>query len=75
MIEHLLRGDEGDTQAFGRAWISEERSLLLRVPAAVLPISFNFLVNPLHPEASALEILRQAEVTMDPRFAAPPEQP
>jgi RES domain-containing protein len=75
MIEHLLRGEDGDTQDFGSAWVAEVRSLLLRVPAAVLPISFNYLVNPLHPEASALEILRHVEVTMDPRFAAPPEQP
>ncbi len=75
MIEHLLRSEDDDTQAFGSAWVAQVRSLVLRVPAAVLPISSNYLLNPLHPEAHRLRILRQVEVTMDPRLLAPPQSP
>jgi RES domain-containing protein len=68
MLEQLLRGEAADTQAYGSAWVAKGQSLILKVPSAVLPISFNYLLNPLHPQAAQLRIVRQVEVAMDPRL-------
>ena len=36
MLEHLLRGEESDTQGYGSAWAARGRSLMLRVPSTRL---------------------------------------
>lgn len=68
MLEHLLRGEDNNTQAYGSEWVREGKSLVLKVPSAVLPISSNYLVNPLHPQAKKLKIIRQVELSIDPRL-------
>lgn len=68
ILGHLLRGEESDTRAYGSDWARAGRSLVLEVPSVVLPISSNFLINPLHPEAKRLEVVRQVAVGMDPRL-------
>jgi RES domain-containing protein len=41
----------------GKKWAQEKRSLLLKVPSAVvLGEGFNYLINPLHPEFSTVTI-------------------
>ena len=70
MLEQLLRGTDRDTQSYGSRWVLGEQSLSLKVPAAVLPISSNYLLNPLHPQARQLKIVRQIEVSMDPRLVS-----
>ena len=44
------------TQSLGTSWFVEQRSAVLRVPSAVVPRQFNYLLNPGHPEFSRLEI-------------------
>ncbi len=44
------------TQPLGDTWLAEATSALLRVPAAPLPESWNCLLNPLHPDASRIQI-------------------
>lgn len=43
------------TQEIGTRWAEEERSAVLEVPSAVLPIASNYLVNPFHPDFHELE--------------------
>lgn len=69
MLQHLLHNEDGDTQAYGSRWVAEARSLVLKVPSAVLPVSFNYLINPRHPQAKQLRVVRQVEVSLDPRLA------
>lgn len=38
------------TQAIGSHWIKSTQSLALKVPSALNPHEFNFLINPLHPD-------------------------
>lgn len=68
MLEHLLRGEDSDTQTYGSSWTVRGQSLMLKVPSAVLPVSSNYLINPLHPQAQRLRVVRQVEVSMDPRL-------
>jgi RES domain-containing protein len=68
VLGHLLRGEESDTQTYGSGWAARGQSLVLRVPSAVLPVSSNYLLNPLHPQAKRLRVVRQVEVGMDPRL-------
>ena len=38
------------TRAIGDAWLADRRSVVLRVPSAVVHSEWNYLVNPLHPD-------------------------
>lgn len=68
MLGHLLRGEDSDTRTYGSDWAVRGQSLVLKVPSAVLPVSSNYLINPLHPQAKRLRVVRQVEVSMDPRL-------
>jgi RES domain-containing protein len=60
--------DSASTQSVGDRWLSERRSLLLEVPSALVPETWNVLVNPLHPEANLLRITKTYEHAFDPRL-------
>lgn len=38
------------TKDFGTKWVKEGHSAVLRVPSAVVPIEYNFVLNPHHPD-------------------------
>jgi RES domain-containing protein len=56
------------TQSIGDAWFQARRSLLLEVPSALVPETWNVIVNPLHREASRLRITRVYQHPFDTRF-------
>ena len=37
-------------RAFGDDWINNKKSFVLKVPSVVVPMSFNYLLNPNHPD-------------------------
>ena len=43
------------TQEIGTRWFREERSVVLEVPSAVIPVAKNYLINPFHPHFHELE--------------------
>ena len=43
------------TQDLGTRWVEAERSAVLAVPSAALPIAKNYLINPFHPDFRELE--------------------
>lgn len=61
----------GITRTFGDAWLAEARTLALRVPSAVLPDSYNVLVNPLHHRAGEVRVVSQQPFRFDPRLRPP----
>ncbi len=67
-LELLLRGQDDDLRNVGSSWALAGRSLALKVPSAALPVSFNYLLNPAHPHARGLTVLRQVQVSLDPRL-------
>jgi RES domain-containing protein len=50
------RQDIAFTQRIGDQWLASRNSALARVPSAVMPRTWNVLLNPLHPDAAQLRI-------------------
>jgi RES domain-containing protein len=62
----------GKVQALGRDWAVSKRSLVLRVPSAVVPVERNYLVNPLHPDFPRVTWKVPRPFAFDPRLLARP---
>lgn len=60
--------DREATQVFGTDWAKEKRSLGLKVPSVVLPLSFNYLINPLHPQFDEGRIAQHGPLVLDDRY-------
>jgi RES domain-containing protein len=60
--------DMASTQSIGDRWLSAGRSLLLQVPSALVPETWNVLVNLRHAEAILLKIITVYEHAFDPRL-------
>jgi RES domain-containing protein len=56
------------TQNVGDGWLSETGSLLLKVPSALVPETWNVLVNPRHGEANLLKVTMRYEHPFDARL-------
>ncbi len=56
------------TRRFGRKWIHAQKFLVLRVPSAVVPEEFNFLINPLHADFTQLKIGTPRSYAIDERL-------
>ena len=61
--------DEAGTRAAGDAWLRGRSSLLLRVPTALVPRAWNFLINPAHPDMPAASIASVDRAPFDARLA------
>jgi RES domain-containing protein len=57
-----------ENQAIGDRWVAEGRSLILRVPSAIIPSASNVLINPSHPDFSKVVIGRPERFAFDPRL-------
>lgn len=60
--------DPADCVHAGDEWANSGSTLLLRVPSAIVPEEENVLLNPRHPEASSVEIVRTRAFAFDPRL-------
>jgi len=57
-----------DNHAIGDRWIAEGRSLVLRVPSAIIPSAGNYLINPEHPQFTEIVIDRPEPFAFDARL-------
>lgn len=56
------------TREFGDHWLAAKSSVLLRVPSVPSPESWNYLFNPLHPEASEVKMIWAKQIVYDTRL-------
>ena len=56
------------TRGAGTEWLHTQPSAVLRVPSVVVPHAHNFLLNQLHPAASAIRIAEVMQPTYDSRI-------
>lgn len=55
-------------QSAGDKWYDERKNLLLKVPSAVLPESFNFVINTEHPDYKKVKIVDVTKLVPDKRI-------
>jgi RES domain-containing protein len=55
-------------QEIGDRWVAAGRSLVLRVPSAIVPAESNFLINPAHRDFRRLTIGPAEAFRLDPRL-------
>lgn len=55
-------------QEIGDRWARGRRTVVLRVPSAVMPVESNFLINPEHPDFRRIAIGAPEPFAFDPRL-------
>jgi RES domain-containing protein len=55
---------------FGNDFLKENKYLFLKVPSAIIPEEHNYLMNPLHPQATEVKILSSLPFRFDPRLVS-----
>lgn len=56
------------TREFGNGLLLEKKHLIIRLPSAVIPQEFNYVINPLHPALKQCEVIRVEDLVYDVRI-------
>jgi|CXWL01.1.fsa_nt_gi RES domain-containing protein len=56
------------TRFIGDSFLTAKKSLLLKVPSAIIPDEYNILINPLHPDCKKVKIIKAAPFQFDARL-------
>ncbi|MBS1530198.1 MAG: RES family NAD+ phosphorylase [Bacteroidetes bacterium] len=56
------------TKQIGNAFLQRNEYLLLKVPSALVPEEFNYLMNPLHSKADRVKVINRATYRFDDRL-------
>jgi len=62
------RSNPEATRGAGDEWLHSGRTALLRVPSVIVPVTWNVLVNPQHPDSPQIRIIHTYEHGIDPRL-------
>jgi RES domain-containing protein len=57
-----------ETQFIGDDFVKDTAAAVLKVPSAIIPSEFNYLINPNHPDAAKITIVSNMPLNFDPRF-------
>lgn len=60
--QHILK-------QIGNSFLQRNEHLLLKVPSALVPEEFNYLMNPLHPKAGKVKVINKTPFRFDDRLA------
>jgi RES domain-containing protein len=61
------------TQDIGDPWLDAKKFVALKVPSAIVPVEFNYVLNPLHPDfSSAVKWEKPAALALDERLSLAP---
>ena len=52
----------------GDRWIQQQESVILKVPSVIIPVEYNFLINPSHPDIEKAVIHSPQKFAFDPRL-------
>lgn len=56
------------TQVIGNQWATELRTAVLAVPSALIPEELNYIINPLHPDFTKIQVSKAEEFSFDARL-------
>ncbi len=57
-----------ETQGIGDLWVAQVRSVVLRVPSAVVGAEYNYLINPQHPAFAKVLVHAPQPFKLDPHL-------
>ena len=61
------------TQDIGDRWLDAREFVALKVPSAIVPVEFNYVLNPLHPDfSSVVKWEKPAPLVLDERLSLAP---
>jgi RES domain-containing protein len=60
--------DYSKCQPIGNKWYDEALSPVLKVPSAVLPDAFNFVLNATHPDIKKIKLIKVTDLIPDERI-------
>jgi len=52
----------------GDAFLKKQEYLLMKVPSSIVPAEYNYLLNPLHPDALRVKLLKRDPFSFDRRL-------
>ena len=67
-LKNNWRDDPEYTRYMGDEFFKQKRSLILRVPSAVIQEEYNYLANPLHPDFKKIKIIKTKSFWPDERL-------
>jgi RES domain-containing protein len=53
----------------GDEFLKVQKYLLMKVPSSIVPMEYNYILNPLHPDSKNVKILKKAPFDFDERLA------
>lgn len=62
------RSNDRATWPIGDGWLQQRRTPMLRVPSAIVPYTWNWLLNPRHREAATVKIVEVIDAPFDRRL-------
>jgi RES domain-containing protein len=57
-----------ELRELGDRWLNEQKSAALKVPSAVIPVEFNYVLNPRHKDFGKIEIAEPLSMAFDKRL-------
>jgi RES domain-containing protein len=57
-----------ELRELGDRWLKEQKSAALKVPSAVIPMEYNYLLNPRHKDFGKIEIAEPLSLAFDKRL-------
>jgi len=59
---------QGNTRRVGDNWVKEGKTAVLKVPSAIIPEEFNYLLNPAHRDFSRIQLTSTDPFSFDRRL-------
>jgi len=57
-----------ETQFIGDDFVSQKNAAVLKVPSAIVPPEYNYLINPNHPDSKKIKVISIQRLEFDSRF-------
>ncbi|MDR0793235.1 MAG: RES family NAD+ phosphorylase [Chitinophagaceae bacterium] len=56
------------TQYIGDTFVYRNEAAILKVPSSIVPLEYNYLINPLHPDIHKIKVKKTVKMVFDSRF-------
>jgi len=57
-----------ETQFIGDDFVNDNNSAILKVPSCIVPLEYNYLINPKHPDSSRIKVNSKTAMKFDTRL-------